>query len=380
MNHINNPLLGRQIGEVFKWLCFLNYICLKSEKNFASRLDDIQYILEAVSSNNDRDISETAGWWERYFENKDCNEYAVNLIKNIRIASRERRFNVAAHKRKALSFYFAEFRGLAISLRSARDSAEHHVFQGENKDLFLSLYAAVAVRIFEISKLLGALVNEIALSNPDVVTRFGFRIVTASETELENYKELSRLALATTNPPLPAESNNEGNSEQQASIIANLLDESEGRILDQIESFKDEIMLGMDKKQENIITAISSSPSSEQKSMASTINSTVSTREEAVDPNAPPLSRDQVFSELLDLRGKIYSSMTSRFGGFEHWHNILQKPIIAEICRSGCRSFEEVKELPGFKTRIIQANNSFTLDEQEHEYAPSINRILCRWR
>ena len=255
MNHINNPLLGRQIGEVFKWLCFLNYICLKSDKSFASRLDDIQYILEAVSSNNDRDISETAGWWERYFENKDCNEYAVNLIKNIRNASRERRFNVAAHKRKALSFYFAEFRGLAISLRSARDSAEHHVFQGENKDLFLSLYAAVAVRIFEISKLLGALVNEIALSNPDEVTRFGFRIVTASETELENYKELSRLALATTNPSLPAESNNEGNSEQQASIIANLIDESEGRILDQIESFKDEIMLGVDKSQENIITS-----------------------------------------------------------------------------------------------------------------------------
>jgi hypothetical protein len=378
MNHINNPLLGRQIGEVYKWLCFLNYICLKSDKSFANRLDDIQYILEAVSSNKDRDISETAGWWERYYENKDCNEYAVNLIKNIRNAGRESRLSIAAHKRKSLSFYFAEFRGLAISLRSARDSAEHHVSQGENEDLFMSLYAAVALRIFEISKLLGPLVEEIALSNPDEVTRFGLRIVTASESELQKYKELSQLVLAPVSPSLPSNYTREDSSESSASIITDLLDESEGRILEQFEALREEILVGVDRSRQEIIDVMTHLTSSQQKPASRASDGDGKLYDSLNTSKETPLNRDQLFSELLELRGKIYSTMTSKFDGFEHWHNILQKPIIAEICRSGCRNYDEVKELPGFKTRIIQGNNGFALKEQEQAYAQSINKILSR--
>jgi hypothetical protein len=378
MNHINNPLLGRQIGEVYKWLCFLNYICLKSDKSFANRLDDIQYILEAVSSNKDRDISETAGWWERYYENKDCNEYAVNLIKNIRNAGRESRLNIAAHKRKSLSFYFAEFRGLAISLRSARDSAEHHVSQGENEDLFMSLYAAVALRIFEISKLLGSLVEEIALSNPDEVARFSLRIVTASESELQKYKELSQLALAPVSASLPSNYTREDGSESSASIITDLLDESEGRILEQFEALREEILVGVDRSRQEIIDAMTHLTSSQQKPTPRASDGAGKLHVDLNTSKETPLNRDQLFSELLELRGKIYSAMTSKFDGFEHWHNILQKPIIAEICRSGCQSYDEVKELSGFKTRIIQGNKSFALKEQEQAYAQPINKILSR--
>jgi len=378
VNHINHPLLGRQIGEVYKWLCFLNYICLKTDKSFASRLDDIQYILEAVSANKDRDISETAGWWERYYEGKNCNEYAVNLIKNIRNAGRESRLNLPAHKRKSLSFYLSEFRGLAISLRSARDSAEHHISQGENKDLFLSLYAAVALRVFELSKLLGSLVNEIALSNPDEVDRFSLRIVTASETELKKYRELSQLALAPTAESLTSNDIHEDSSDSSAILLTDLLDESEGRILEQFEALKDEILVGVDRSRQDIIDAMSHLTASPQRPAPQATSEGGRSLNTQTGTIEIPLSRDQLFSELLDLRGKIYSAMTSKFDGFEHWHNILQKPIIAEICRSGCKTYDDIKELPGFKSRIIQGNKSFALNEQEQAYAQSINKILSR--
>jgi len=378
MNHINNPLLGRQIGETYKWLCFLNYICLKSDKSFASRLDDIQYLLETVSSNKDRDISETAGWWERYYENKDCNEYATNLIKNIRNAGRENRFNLSPHKRKSLSFYFAEFRGLAISLRSARDSAEHHVSQGESRDLFISLYGAVALRIFEISKLLGSLVEEIALSNPDEVARFQLRIVTASESEIEHYKELSQIALAPISTLLPTDYRREDSIDESARAITDLLDESEGRIREQYEALREEILVGMDKSRQEIINAMNQLSASPQRIAPQDNEDTSRFVNNSAESRETPLSRDQLFSELLDLRGKIYSDMASKFDGFEHWHNILQKPIIAEICRSGCQTYESVKELPGFRSRIIQGNNSYALKEQERGYAQSIDQILSR--
>jgi hypothetical protein len=378
VNHINHPLLGRQIGEAYKWLCFLNYICLKTDKSFASRLDDIQYILEAVSANKDRDISETAGWWERYYEGKNCNEYAVNLIKNIRNAGRESRLNLPAHKRKSLSFYLSEFRGLAISLRSARDSAEHHISQGENKDLFLSLYAAVALRVFELSKLLGSLVNEIALSNPDEVDRFSLRIVTASETELKKYRELSQLALAPTAESLTSNDIHEDSSDSSAILLTDLLDESEGRILEQFEALKDEILVGVDRSRQDIIDAMSHLTASPQRPAPQATSEGGRSLNTQTGTIEIPLSRDQLFSELLDLRGKIYSAMTSKFDGFEHWHNILQKPIIAEICRSGCKTYDDIKELPGFKSRIIQGNKSFALNEQEQAYAQSINKILSR--
>jgi hypothetical protein len=378
MNHINNPLLGRQIGETYKWLCFLNYICLKSDKRFADRLDDIQYILEAVSSNKDRDIQETAGWWERYYENKDCNEYAANLIKNIRNAGRESRLNIAAHKWKSLSFYFAEFRGLAISARSARDSSMHHVSQGENEGQFMALYAAVALRIFEISKLLGSLIEEIALLNPNEVARFGLRIVTASETELKKYRELSQLALAPIGASLPSSHTPEESNESTTSVITNLLDESESRILEQFAIISEEILVGVDRSRQEIVDAMTRLTTSQQRPTPQAFGGDNRAHDGFNTLKESPLNREQLFSELLELRGKIYSTMSSKLDGFEHWHNILQKPIIAEICRSGCWNYDEVKELPGFKTRIIQGNNSFALREQEQEYTQSINRILSR--
>ena len=380
MNHINNALLGRQIGEVYKWLCFLNYVCLKSDRRLASRLDDIQYILESVSSNKDRDLSEMAGWWERYYENKDCNEYAVNLIKNIRVAAREGRFNLAPHKRKSLSFYFAEFRGLAISLRSARDSVLHHVSQGESEELFMSLYAALALRVFAVSKLLSPLVNEIAMSNAEEAKRFDLSINTASGPELKEYQELAQLALAPSTASVPMKSAIESGSESPASVIAGLLDESEGRILERFEGLREEVLNGVVQSRQEIIAAMNQLDASPMRRTNPVDVEAANVVFHANVSNESPLSKDQLFSELLKLRGQIYSSMTSKFEGFEHWHNILQKPIIAEICRSGCQSYEEVKELPGFKTRIVQGNNSFALLEQEQEYAQSINKTLSRFK
>jgi hypothetical protein len=378
MEHINNPLLGRQIGEVYKWLCFLNYICLQTDKKFANRLDDIQYILEAVSANKDPDLSETAGWWERYYENENCNEYATNLIKNIRSAGRDSRLNLPPHKRKSLSFYLAEFRGLSLSLRAARDSAEHHISQGENKDLFSSLYGAMALRVFEISKLLANLVNEIAVSNPKETTRFNLRIVTASETELTAYKEISKNlpAIAITGQ---SSINPIGAFEDNASLITDLLDESEGRIIEQLQVLREEILVGVDQsRQELVATLTQAIPDPKKIEKRNSKPLPISAPEPSGNPSL--LNQDQLFSELLGLRGRIYTAMSSKIDGFEHWHNILQKPIIAEICKSGCRDYDSVKSLPGFKSRILQMNKGFALNEQEQEFSTLINQILSRSR
>lgn len=379
MNHINNPILGRQIGEVYKWLCFLNYICLKTDSRYADRLDDIQYILEAVTSNKDLDLSSTAGWWERYYEDINCNEYAVNLIKNIRTAGRESRLNLEAHKRKALAFYFSEFRGLAISLRAARDSAGHLVRQGQAEEQFNNLYASIALRVFEVSKLLAPLVEKIALSNSEDVSRFSFRIITASQEELIRYRELCNFTPHSERESTNEEDRPEASSETQIETLSGVIEESEDRMLEQIQTLKDELLVSVEQTRREVMAAVVNSSMARNGQEQPIRESDSSQKSSPTKTIGVALSKDQVFSKLLELRGQIYKSMSSQMQGFEHWHNILQKPIIAEICRSGCKSYAEVKCLPGFNSRILEANSSFALQEQEKEFVQPINQVLNRF-
>lgn len=375
MEHINNELLGRQIGEVFKWLCFLNYLCLKTDKRFASRLDDIQYILEAVSENKSRDISETAQWWEQYYEDSNCNEYASNLIKNVRNAGRESRLTLPAHKRKSLAFYFSEFRGLSISLKAARDAAEHHVSQGESQDLFVTLYGSIALRIFSISKTLKPLIAEIATANPEEVKRFDLRLRTASDQELKKYEDSAKKL--PTRAILQDRAEKAQDAESSAQMLTAIVEESEDRVISLLQGIQEEVLNAVSTSKKEVLEELGAKLSVHSSANHSGGQGATLPKADH-SPKGSTLDREELFKELLELRGRIYSALTSRIDGFEHWHNILQRPIIAEICRSGCRDYASVKSLPGFKRRIIQANNGFALKEQEEMFAGAIDTLLSQ--
>lgn len=369
MEHINNQFLGRQVGESFKWLCFLNYICLKTDKKFGGRLDDIQYILESVTKNKSRDISETANWWDRYFEDANCNEYATNLIKNIRNASPESRVPLSPQKWRSLSFYFAEFRGLAISLRAARDSIEHHVSQGASRNDFLSLYGNIALRIFEISKLLSVLVAEVAKANQEETMRFELKIVTASSADLEEYRLSASKIYENSSKDTVTKAVQEGLTQD---LLISLLDEVQNKIYEQVNAVHNEIIIEINKSSGEIITALK---------VGNILQDGRPLDDGAIEifdtPSAQQsLSRDELFHELLTLRDKIYSSLAKRLTGFEHWHNILQKPLIAEVCRLECRDFKSFKAMPGFVSRIIKSNQGYALKEQEELFCEEISQIL----
>jgi hypothetical protein len=70
--------------------------------------------------------------------------------------------------------------------------------------------------------------------------------------------------------------------------------------------------------------------------------------------------------------------MAKGVAGFEHWHNILQKPLIAEACRLGCKDLESFKAMPGFRSRIITTNRAFALREQEELFGAEIDQVLQR--
>jgi len=127
---VNTELLGAQVSEVYKWLCFVSYLCLSEDERAAGRLDDVQFILEHVAKNRVRDLSESGQWWELFTDNRDMRIYATFLISGIRRSSRSQMLGLNAQQKKSLAFYFSEFRGLALSLRSARDSEAHRYFAG----------------------------------------------------------------------------------------------------------------------------------------------------------------------------------------------------------------------------------------------------------
>jgi hypothetical protein len=41
---VNTELMGAQVSEVYKWLCFVSYLCLSADERAASKLDDVQFI------------------------------------------------------------------------------------------------------------------------------------------------------------------------------------------------------------------------------------------------------------------------------------------------------------------------------------------------
>jgi len=371
MEHINNRLLGRQVGETFKWLCFLNYICLKTDKRFGGKLDDIQYILESVSENKSCDISETAQWWEQFYEDANCNEYATNLIKNVRNAGRESRLSLPPQKRKSLSFYFAEFRGLAISLRAARDSAEHHVSQGANKEHFSSLYGSIALRIFAISTLLKDLVAEVAKANPEEVNRFGLKLVTASSSELEEYRHSVGEVLDKGSKSRETDEATDGLTQE---LLVSLLDEVQDRLSEQLIAAQGELMSGITKSKAEILESLRVTAIQPGRQL----HGPDATAIKALPSVPSSLTRDELFNELVKLRDKIYTAMAKGVTGFEHWHNILQKPLIAEACRLGCKDLESFKAMPGFRSRIITTNRAFALREQEELFGAEIDQVLQR--
>ena len=371
MDHINNKLVGRQLGEVFKWLCFLNYICLKTDERFGSKLDDIQYILESVTENKDCDISVTGQWWEQFYEDANCNEYAINLIKNVRKAGRESRLSLPPQKRKSLSFYLAEYRGLAISLRAARDSAEHHISQGAGKEHFSGLYGAIALRIFEISKLLSDLVAEVAKANPEEAKRFNLKLSTASSPEIEEYRLSAGEALESRSKDQEIGEYTESLTQN---FLVSLLDEVQDKLCEQVSVAQKELLSGIAKSNSEILAMLGATTIQQ----GNTVPGIAGVAIKALPSPDVSLTKDEVFNELVMLRDKIYAAMARNTAGFEHWHNILQKPLIAEACRLGCRDFESFKAMPGFKTRIIAANRAFALLEQEELFRDEIDQVLQR--
>jgi hypothetical protein len=375
MDHINNKLLGRQIGEVYKWLCFVNYICLKTDQRFGSKLDDIHYILELVSENKSVDISETAQWWEQFYESSNCNEYASNLIRNIRNAGSNSLLGLLPHKRRSLAFYFSEFRGLALSLRAARDSEGHHISQGETSELFSVLYGAIALRILDISKLLSDLVCVIAKANPEITQRFGFRLITASDAELQSYRDITA-SLGSWPSTCRIDAGQATGSVDAGAADGHILDASSEHIRGLMQDLREAMAEDIARLQSEVLAKLDAAvrAGSLQRQGTGNAEGLLAT----TGQQSALLSPEELARELLDVRDQIYTAMSARFTGFEHWHNILQRPIIAEICRSGCETFEDVKELPGFRSRIIQANHCFSLEEQEVEFADAINQILGR--
>ncbi|WP_198537571.1 hypothetical protein [Vulcanococcus limneticus] len=89
MSLVNTPIVGAQISEVYKWLCFVGYLSHSMIPRSAGRMDDIQSVLEYVSKHRARDLSESGAWWDSFLINRDNRLYTAFLINGIRSIPRE---------------------------------------------------------------------------------------------------------------------------------------------------------------------------------------------------------------------------------------------------------------------------------------------------
>ena len=385
---VNTELMGAQVSEVYKWLCFVSYLCLSSDERAASKLDDVQFILEHVAKNRARDLSESGQWWELFSDNRDMRIYASYLISGIRRSPKSLTLGLNAQQKKSLSFYFSEFRGLALSLRSARDSEAHRCFAG-GEAAFNGCYGIQALRLFDLAQTLHDLVLQVANANRDEATRFGFRIARPSREEIEPYRFLISAEVASSgilqvgqqttgsdqapDHPVSIEGDMLTTPEllsQIEQIMQDGLEASSAPIQELRDFVRQELASMRGELQSYSRQLLPLAPSGAK---FSNEQPNMKARGDALKAQAPTgdLGRD-----LISLRDKIYESMNHQLPGFKHYHNILQRPIVRQALENGVGSYAELKALPEFQSRIIVMSRGFSLAEQEAQFSREIDRLL----
>lgn len=387
-SQINTHLIGAQVSEVYKWLCFVSYLCLSADERNAGDLDDVQCILEYVAKHRAKDLSESGQWWERFHDNRDVRMYASVLIRSIRNSPRTLLLGLNPQQKRSLALLFSEFRGLALTLRSARDS-EAHGCLAAGEAIFNSCYGIQALRLFDVANALHELLIRIGTAHPEEVSRFGFRVARPTPEELNPYRQKVLEGLMSSGmldmniggavPSIHAEDSVDAHSSTN-----DILAKVEQVLQDGLEA----TMLPVHELQETIARELTSIRS-ELRSF-----STQQSRQPPAHPGAPwqaseaekevdspPLTiSGDLSKDLIGLRDAIYESIQHKVPGFKHYHNILQRPIIRQILHSNASSYAQIKELPEFQSRIIAMSKSFALPEQEEGFAREIDQLLAHYK
>ena len=389
---VNTELMGAQVSEVYKWLCFVSYLCLSADERAASKLDDVQFILEHVAKNRARDLSESGQWWELFSDNRDMRIYASFLISSIRRSSRSLTLGLNAQQKRSLAFYFSEFRGLALSLRSARDSEAHRCFAG-GEAAFNGCYGVQALRLFDVAQALYDLVLQVAHANREEATRFSFRIARPSREEIEPYRFHISAEVASSGilqvgqpspgsaqaPDLPSSSEGEMLSapeflSQIEQIMQDGLEASTAPIQELRDFVRQELASMRGELQSYSRQLLPLAPAGAQLPQE---QSDVKAHGDA--PRAREATGD-LGRDLITLRDEIYESMQHQLPGFKHYNNILQRPIVRQALQNGVGSYAELKALPEFQSRIIGMSRGFSLAEQEAQFSHEIDQLLARYQ
>lgn len=391
MSTINTPLLGAQISEVYKWLCFAGYLSHSIIPRSAGRMDDIQSALEYVSRNRARDLSESGAWWDSFSVNSDNRLHATFLIYGVRAVPRDVTLGLTSQQKRSLPFLFSEFRGLALSLRSARDS-EAHGFQHEAVSSFNPTYGILVLRIFDLADQLHKYILKIATSNREEAERFDFRLArpTSDEYQPLRAKIITELSewdiLRKTGSPSPLDDSSQEITRQDHhstgyevifedidNLLTQKLSTHNESISDLIKGLRDELSIA----QEDLRADLLHSTNSIHALLSVADDSIAYTATNRTDQQ-PNLGTNELTNALLQLRDRLYQHMWNALPGFKHYHSILQKPIINDAIATGIRTYEEYRLLPQFQSRIIGLSRSFALDQQEQLVSSEIESLLRR--
>lgn len=384
---VNTHLIGAQVSEVYKWLCFVSYLCLSEDERNAGNLDDVQCILEYVAKHRARDLSESGQWWEQFNDNRDVRMYASVLIRSIRNSPRTLLLGLNPQQKKSLALLFSEFRGLALSLRSARDS-EAHGCLAAGEAQFNSSYGIQALRLFDVANALYELVLVIANSHRDEVSRFGFRVARPTPQEIDPYRN-KVLEVLTSSGILNVNSDDIASASQDADAVETQF--SMNDLLAQVEQVLQdgyEANMGPIQELRESLAQELASIRSELRALTIQRNSIVQDHSDAPAANWAVETRAQspllpfsgdLGKDLVALRDVIFERIQQRVPGFKHYHNILQRPIIRQILQARAATYSQVKDLSEFQSRIIGMSRSFALPEQEAEFAEQIDRLLSHY-
>ncbi|WP_232756558.1 hypothetical protein, partial [Vulcanococcus limneticus] len=300
---------------------------------------------------------------------------------------------LSAHLKRSLPFLFSEFRGLALALRSARDS-EAHGFQGEGVSSFNSGYGVMVIRLFDLAERMYGLVLQTAAANREEADQFQFRLVRPSGDEYQPLRakilaELSqwdslREAASSGLPDeqgceMVAPTVREAGYEDFLGSIDLLLSERfsahNESINGLLEGLRDELSVAREGLRSDLLRTTNS------------IHALLTTKAEngrasnsVIDPVDPwsRLGPSELTRALLDLRDSLYQQMVHALPGFKHYHSILQKPIISEAVLSGVCTYGDYRLLPQFQNRIIGMSRSFALAKQEELVGNEIEELLAR--
>ncbi len=384
---INTHLIGAQISEVYKWLCFVGYLCLSEDEKNAGNLDDVQCILEYVAKHRARDLSESGQWWEQFNDNRGERMYASVLIRSIRNSPRTLLLGLNPQQKKSLALLFSEFRGLALTLRSARDS-EAHGCLAAGEALFNSSYGIQALRLFDVANALYELILVIANIHRDEVNRFGFRVARPTPQEIDPYRN-KVLEVLTSSGILSVNSDDASSASQVEDGVETQF--SMNDLLAQVEQVLQdgydattvpiqELREALTQELASIRSELRAFTTQHGPIVQDHSDAPAADRADETRADAPP----HVFSgdlgkDLVALRDVIYESTQRRVPGFKHYHNILQRPIIRQVLQTNASTYAQVKELPEFQSRIFGMSKSFALPEQEDGFAGEIDQLLAHY-